>query len=200
MIGRFNAYNLLAVYGVCRQLGISEEESLAAVSACRPVRGRMEILAQPSGRFGVVDFAHTPDALEKLLQTVRSVIPESAKMLVVCGCGGDRDASKRPVMGGIAARLADTAIFTADNPRSESIRQIIRDMESGVSPEFQSRVQVISDRAEAIQIAVRLAGRDDVVVVAGKGHESTQEIEGKKYPFDDRSVLEEALREARVSL
>ncbi len=191
--GEFNAYNLLAAFGVALLLGEEEEEVLSALSACQPVKGRMEMIQDGMGRTGIVDFAHTPDALEKVLRTVKALKDSKRKIIVVCGCGGDRDTSKRPLMGAIASSLADIVCFTSDNPRSENPETILNEMMAGVHEEHRFKVQLITSREQAIQIAVRLAGHGDVIVVAGKGHEDYQEIQGKRFPFDDMMVLKAAL-------
>ena len=168
LVGEFNAYNLLATIGSATALGINEEEALQALSGCTGARGRMEILRHPSGRMGVVDFAHTPDALEKVLDTLNGVKPKTSRLLSVVGCGGDRDQTKRAVMGRIAAERSDLTVFTADNPRSERVEDILEAMVSGVDPEFLGKVQVIADRKQAIQVAVRLARNHDVILIGVK--------------------------------
>lgn len=193
LVGEFNAYNLLAAFGTALALGVNEEEALQALSGCTGARGRMQILRHPSGRMGVVDFAHTPDALEKVLETLNAVKPRTSRLLSVVGCGGDRDQTKRAVMGRIAAERSDLTVFTADNPRSERVEDILEAMVSGVDPALSGKVQVIADRKQAIQVAVRLARENDVVLIAGKGHEAYQDIGGIRYPFDDIHVLKEAL-------
>jgi UDP-N-acetylmuramoyl-L-alanyl-D-glutamate--2,6-diaminopimelate ligase len=196
--GEFNAYNLLAAFGTAILLGDDEAEVLSALSDCHPVRGRMEMIHDGMGRTGIVDFAHTPDALEKVLRTVIVLKDARRKMILVCGCGGDRDTSKRPIMGAIASSLADIVCFTSDNPRSENPETILQDMMAGVQEEHKSKVQIITSREQAIQVAVRLAGPGDVVVVAGKGHEDYQEIQGKRFPFDDKMVLKAALETSLI--
>lgn len=196
--GEFNAYNLLAAFGTARLLGEDESEVLSALSDCHPVSGRMEIIHDGMGRTGIVDFAHTPDALEKVLRTVNALKDTKRKVILVCGCGGDRDTSKRPVMGAIASSLADIVCFTSDNPRSENPETILHDMMAGVLEAHKSKVQIITSREQAIQIAVRLAGPGDVVIVAGKGHEDYQEIQGKRFPFDDKMVLKAALETTSI--
>lgn len=193
LVGDFNAYNLLAALGAACSLGIDEEEALQALSGCAGAKGRLEILRHPSGRMGVVDFAHTPDALEKVINTLQELKPKQSRLVSVVGCGGDRDRQKRPVMGQIAAAGSDLAVFTADNPRSEAIQVILDEMVSGVAARDDMKVQVIADRKQAIQIAARLARVGDVILVAGKGHETYQDIGGVRYPFDDMKVLNEAL-------
>lgn len=196
LCGEFNAYNLLAAYGAAMELGEAEDAVLAAISSCHPVQGRMDVIRDRQGRTGIVDFAHTPDALEKVIRTIRAFQKGSGRLVVVCGCGGDRDRAKRPVMGGIASRLADVAILTSDNPRSESPEAILNEMMGGVAEEHQPKVQSVTDRAQAIQVAARMLRTGDVLLVAGKGHENYQEIGGTRYPFDDKTVLKEALEKS----
>lgn len=191
--GDFNAANLLAAFGVATLLGEPETEVLKALSACEPVEGRMEWIRDDTGRIGIVDYAHTPDALEKAIRTILHARQTGSRLVVVVGCGGERDSLKRPVMGRIAAGLADVAIFTADNPRSEPVDHILQEMMTGVAPADLSKVQLLSDRAQAIQVAGRLTRPGDIILVAGKGHEKYQETEGQRLPFDDKKVLREAL-------
>lgn len=193
LVGDFNAYNLLAAFGTALQLGIDQDEAFRALSTCTGAKGRLEVIRHPSGRIGIVDFAHTPDALENVIQTLREVRQGNERLIAVVGCGGDRDRKKRPLMGGIASRGSDVSIFTADNPRSEPVEQILDEMMAGVAAEDLGKVQVIADRRQAIQVAARLSRAGDVVLVAGKGHESYQEIAGVRQPFDDINVLKEAL-------
>lgn len=196
LCGEFNAYNLLAAYGAAMELGEDEDAVLSAISSCQAVEGRMDVVRDTQGRTGIVDFAHTPDALEKVIRTIRGFQKGAGRLLVVCGCGGDRDRAKRPVMGDIAARLSDLAILTSDNPRSESPEAILAEMLEGVGSEHLSKVQSITDRAQAIQVAARMLRTGDVLLVAGKGHENYQEIGETRYPFDDKTVLKEALEKS----
>lgn len=198
LIGAFNASNLLAAYGAACLLGIDHEQAMTALSACQPVEGRMDVVHDPGGRIGVVDFAHTPDALEKVLNTLQKVRPISSRLIVVIGCGGDRDAAKRPLMGAAAAKGADLAVFTADNPRSEDPDVIIRQMLEGVPPDDRSKVQPVTFREQAIQVAIRWARPGDVILLAGKGHEKYQEIKGVRTPFDDKQRLKEAFEQYKV--
>ncbi len=190
LLGRFNAYNLLAVYGTATLLGKSSDEVLQAMSALRKVNGRFEPMRSESGITAIVDYAHTPDALENVIATINDIRREGQKLIVVCGCGGDRDATKRPEMGRIASREADIAIFTSDNPRTENPEVILDQMEAGKYEG--SRTLRISDRAQAIHTAVMLAAAGDIILVAGKGHETYQIIGTEKRHFDDREVLAEA--------
>ncbi len=188
-LGRFNAYNLLSVYGTAVLLGFDKEEVLAHLSMLRPVSGRFETVVAKDGTTAVVDFAHTPDALENIINTIDEIRTEGQRLLVVCGCGGDRDKTKRPVMGGMAAKMADVAIFTSDNPRTENPEDILREMESGV--EAGDKYLKITDRHEAIKTAVMLAEPRDIILLAGKGHEDYQFIGTEKLPFNDKSVVKE---------
>ena len=188
-LGRFNAYNLLTVYGAAVLLGFDKEEVLAHLSMLRPVSGRFETVVAKDGTTAIVDFAHTPDALENIINTIDELRNDGQRLLVVCGCGGDRDKSKRPVMGGMAAKRADVAIFTSDNPRTEEPEQILREMEEGV--EVGNKYLKITDRHEAIKTAVMLAEPRDIILLAGKGHEDYQIIGTEKYPFNDKAVIKE---------
>ena len=192
LLGRFNAYNLLAVYGTATLLGKSSDEVLQAMSALKKVNGRFEPMRSESGITAIVDYAHTPDALENVIATINDIRREGQKLIVVCGCGGDRDATKRPEMGRIASREADIAIFTSDNPRTENPEVILDQMEAGKWEG--SRTLRISDRAQAIHTAVMLAAAGDIILVAGKGHETYQSIGTEKRHFDDREVLAEAFQ------
>jgi UDP-N-acetylmuramoyl-L-alanyl-D-glutamate--2,6-diaminopimelate ligase len=192
--GKFNAGNLLACYGAAVLMGQEKMQVLTTLSTLSPVAGRFQkIRPNVSVPMGIVDYAHTPDALEKVLQTIREAQSEDSSILCVVGCGGDRDTSKRPLMGKIAASYARHAIFTSDNPRSENPIQIIEEMKRGLNPQLLANVISIPDRAEAIQLAVTLAKANDVILVAGKGHEAFQEINGHKTPFSDSEVLENLL-------
>ncbi|WP_116105080.1 UDP-N-acetylmuramoyl-L-alanyl-D-glutamate--2,6-diaminopimelate ligase [Lewinella sp. IMCC34191] len=199
MLGRFNAYNLLAAYGTAVLLGQYEQEILVSLSALKGAEGRLEAVADPAGRVtALVDYAHTPDALRNVLETLRALLPEGHRLTCVVGAGGDRDRTKRPEMARIAAELADQVILTSDNPRSESPDAILSEMEAGLSAEAMRRVLRITDRRQAIRTAVRLG--NEVLLVAGKGHETYQEIQGQRLPFDDRKELAQALKEfARVN-
>jgi UDP-N-acetylmuramoyl-L-alanyl-D-glutamate--2,6-diaminopimelate ligase len=196
LMGKFNAYNLLAVFAVAHLLGQTSEEILQALSSLRSAEGRFEqIRGETSGIIGIVDYAHTPDALEKVLRTLDDVNKGNNRILVVIGCGGDRDKGKRPEMAKIASAYGDQVILTSDNPRSEEPEQILKDMEKGVPAHAKRKVLVIQDRRQAIRTAVRLANEGDLVLVAGKGHEKYQEIRGQRFPFDDKSEFRAALKE-----
>ena len=189
--GRFNAYNLLSVYGASLLLGFDPEEVLVKMTLLEPVAGRFQTLRSPRGYTAIVDYAHTPDALVNVLDTICDVLGKRGQVITVCGCGGDRDGGKRPIMAREAAVRSDRVILTSDNPRSEDPDEIIRQMEAGLSDEDRARTLSITDRRQAIRAACQLATPGDVVLIAGKGHEDYQEIQGVKHHFDDREqVLE----------
>ena len=188
-LGRFNAYNLLTVYGAAILLGFDKEEILTHLSMLRPVSGRFETVVANDGTTAIVDFAHTPDALENIINTIDELRNNGQRLIVVCGCGGDRDKTKRPVMGGMASKRGDIAIFTSDNPRTEDPEQILREMEEGVEPG--DKYLKITDRHEAIKTAVMLAEPGDIILLAGKGHEDYQIVGTEKLPFNDKSVVKE---------
>lgn len=193
MIGDYNASNLLAVYGVGCLLGEEPVELLTVLSELRGAEGRMEVIRGGEGSCtAVVDYAHTPDALDKVLSTLRNLRQGNGKIITVVGCGGDRDKLKRPKMAAIAVQLSDEVVLTSDNPRSENPEEILDDMESGIAA-GQSHHLRITDRKAAIRTACKLAGPGDIVLIAGKGHEKYQEINGVRYPFDDVEVAKEAL-------
>lgn len=187
--GRFNVYNLASVYGAALLLGFDKSEVLVKISMLKPVSGRFQTMRSPRGYIAVVDFAHTPDALVNVLTAINDVVCGKGQVITVCGCGGDRDHGKRPMMAAEAANRSDQVILTSDNPRSEDPEEILRQMEAGLDDSNRSRVLKITDRREAIKVACRLAKKGDVVLVAGKGHETYQEIKGVKHHFDDREVL-----------
>ncbi|WP_017731844.1 UDP-N-acetylmuramoyl-L-alanyl-D-glutamate--2,6-diaminopimelate ligase [Nafulsella turpanensis] len=194
LIGDFNAYNLLAVYSAALLLGEDKDEVLLQLSGISSAPGRFEQLMSNSGIVAVVDYAHTPDALENVLQTISNFRTGNEQVITVVGCGGNRDKTKRPLMAGIAGNLSDKVILTSDNPRNEEPEAILSDMQAGVSASLMRKVLTIADRKEAIRTACMLAQPGDIVLVAGKGHETYQEIKGVKYPFDDRQVLSEMLK------
>ena len=195
LIGEFNAYNLLAVYGTAICLGQNSQEVLTALSGITGAEGRFDYFISESDKLiSIVDYAHSPDALENVLETIRDLRSGNEKIITVVGCGGDRDKAKRPVMGTVACQLSDRAIFTSDNPRSEDPSEIIADMESELSVSHKRKMLSIADRKEAIKTAVALAQPGDIILVAGKGHEKYQEIKGVKYPFDDKEILKEIIR------
>jgi UDP-N-acetylmuramoyl-L-alanyl-D-glutamate--2,6-diaminopimelate ligase len=192
LIGEFNAYNLLAVYGAAICLGEDKQEILTALSELSGAEGRFDYLISPKERImAIVDYAHTPDALINVLAAIKKLKKGYEQVITVVGCGGDRDKTKRPVMAEVACEHSDKAIFTSDNPRSEQPEQIIRDMEEGLAPAYKRKYISITDRKEAIKTAISLAGPEDIILVAGKGHEKYQEIKGVKNHFDDRETVKE---------
>lgn len=195
LLGEFNAWNVLCVYAIGRLLGFEKDQVLTVLSAQQPVEGRFDVIYTSDRKItGIVDYAHTPDAVEKLLSTVKSMLHKGQLLITVVGCGGDRDRAKRPVMASVAAKLSDRVVITSDNPRSEEPEAIIREMETGLTPELKSNCLSITDRREAIRTAVMLAKSGDVICIVGKGHEKYQEIKGVKYPFDDKAVLGETFK------
>ena len=192
-IGDFNASNLLAVYGASLLLNAEKKEVLTILSGLHSVAGRLEMVYSQSGISGIVDYAHTPDALLNVIGTINKIRQGANKLITVVGAGGDRDKTKRPKMAEISARGSDKIILTSDNPRTEDPEKILDDMETGITPDIRKKVLRIADRREAIRTAVMLADIGDVILVAGKGHETYQEIKGVKYHFDDREELSKAL-------
>jgi UDP-N-acetylmuramoyl-L-alanyl-D-glutamate--2,6-diaminopimelate ligase len=191
LIGTFNAYNLLAVYGTAILLGEDKIRVLTAMSNLRSVEGRFQYLKSEEGVTAIVDYAHTPDALLNVLNTIRDIRTGNEQVITVVGCGGDRDKAKRPEMARIAASMSDKVILTSDNPRSEDPAQIIQEMRAGVDPADSRKVLYITDRREAIRTASMMSKSGDIILVAGKGHEKYQEIKGVKHPFDDMAELTE---------
>lgn len=191
LVGGFNAYNLLAVYGVAVLLEQDKMDVLTAVSKLDTVNGRFEYIKTPSDIAGIVDYAHTPDALENVLETIKEIRTRNEQVITVVGCGGDRDKAKRPEMARIACKFSDKVIFTSDNPRSEEPDVIIADMQAGVPPQDFKKTLSITNRKEAIKAAVTMAESGDIILVAGKGHETYQEIKGVRHDFDDMAVLTE---------
>lgn len=192
LIGEFNAYNLLAVYGAAICLGEDRQEVLTVLSNLTGAEGRFDYQISKDGVIGIVDYAHTPDALLNVLQTVKKLRKGGERVITVVGCGGDRDKTKRPIMGLVACEHSDKVIFTSDNPRSEDAAQIIRDMEAELKVDHKRKFISIADRKEAIKTAVTLANPDDIILIAGKGHEKYQEIAGVRLPFDDKQILNES--------
>lgn len=192
-IGKFNASNLLAVYGTSLLLGKEPEETLIALSTLRPVNGRFDALHSPKGYTAIVDYAHTPDALINVLDTIHGVLQGKGKILTVVGAGGNRDKGKRPIMASEAAKRSDRVIITSDNPRFEEPQDIINDMRAGLTPEQSQYTLSITDRKEAIRTACMMAEKGDVILVAGKGHENYQDIKGIKHHFDDKEILREIM-------
>ena len=197
--GRFNAYNLLAVYGTARLLGWPEQEVLVNMSRLVPVAGRFQTMRSPRGYVAVVDYAHTPDALVNVLSTIREVLGRRGHIITVCGCGGNRDAGKRPIMAREAATRSDRVILTSDNPRFEDPDDILAQMQAGLDADTSRNVLKITDRCEAIRCACQMAQPGDVVLVAGKGHETYQEIKGVKHHFDDREELANEFKQEQQS-
>lgn len=190
-IGKFNVSNLLAVYAAARMLGMQPEDILVAMSTLHSVSGRLEPIQSPDGFTAIVDYAHTPDALENVLNAIHEVLNGKGKVITVCGAGGNRDKGKRPLMAQEAVRQSDRVIITSDNPRFEEPQDIINDMIAGLNKEQLKKVITIVDRKEAIKTACMMAQKGDVILVAGKGHENYQEIKGVKHHFDDKEVLHE---------
>ncbi len=195
LVGDFNAHNLLAIYGAARLLGEEKVKVLTAISQLQPAEGRFDyVISNKYKIVGIVDYAHTPDALEKMLSTIRSIRNNNERLITIVGCGGDRDTGKRPIMANVAAELSDKVILTSDNPRSEDPNEILNQMKKGIAISDIPRVLTITDRNEAIKTAVTFAQSGDIILLAGKGHEKYQEIKGVKYPFDDKQVLSETFK------
>ncbi|MBP9927501.1 MAG: UDP-N-acetylmuramoyl-L-alanyl-D-glutamate--2,6-diaminopimelate ligase [Cyclobacteriaceae bacterium] len=194
LIGDFNAYNLLAVYGAACLLNEDPELVLMRLSAQTGAAGRFELVMPGSKFTAIVDYAHTPDALKNVLETIENFRSGAEQVIAVVGCGGDRDRTKRPLMAAIACKYSSKVIFTSDNPRSEDPMEIIREMQKGVGPTDAKKTLVMVDREEAIKTACMMAKEKDIILVAGKGHENYQEINGVKHPFDDKEVLERMLK------
>jgi len=191
LVGNFNAYNILAIYSTALLLGIEEQEALVAISKLHPVGGRFEYFKSPEGIIGIVDYAHTPDALKNVIETINAIRSGSGKLITVVGAGGDRDKTKRPIMAKIASEGSNMVVLTSDNPRSEDPDKILEEMAEGISIDKKRSCITISDRRQAIKTAYNLANVDDVILIAGKGHETYQEIKGVRSHFDDREVLKE---------
>ncbi|MGE4513036.1 MAG: UDP-N-acetylmuramoyl-L-alanyl-D-glutamate--2,6-diaminopimelate ligase [Chryseobacterium sp.] len=191
LTGKFNVYNLLLVFGIASELGFEQNEILQAISQLKRVSGRFETFKSDGGIFFIVDYAHTPDALENILDSINDIRTKNERLITVFGCGGDRDHSKRPEMGNIATKKSTLAIITSDNPRTEDPAAIIKEIEAGVEPQNFSKYTSIPDRREAIKMAIKFAEPKDIVLVAGKGHETYQEINGVKHHFDDKETINE---------
>jgi len=190
LVGYFNAYNALAVYGAARKMGFEKDEVLIKISALQAARGRFEIVYNEEKDItAIVDYAHTADALENVLSTINEVKEMNSKVISIAGAGGDRDRTKRPIMGKVLATLSETVIFTTDNPRSEEGQFIVDEMMEGVEVKYREKILTVLDRAEAIRVATKIASKGDIILIAGKGHETYQEIKGVRYPFDDKKVL-----------
>jgi len=194
LVGQFNAYNLLAIYGAARLLGENDEDVLSTLSNLKPVAGRFEYRQSPNGIIAIIDYAHTPDALENVLNTINQLQTSEGRIITVVGAGGNRDKSKRPKMAQIAASLSDRVILTSDNPRFEDPEAILADMQAGLSAQQQQQCLQISKRDEAIKTAFFLAQKGDIILVAGKGHETYQEIAGVRHHFDDKEIIDELFK------
>lgn len=193
LIGGFNAYNLLAIYGTAQLLGLEEMDILQIMSTLDSVDGRFQYLISKNKISAIVDYAHTPDALKNVLETINSIRTGNETVITVVGCGGDRDATKRPLMAKIAASLSGKVIFTSDNPRTENPEAIIEQMEAGVPAEHYKKTLSITNRKEAIKAACQMAKENDIILIAGKGHETYQEINGERLDFDDYKIVNELL-------
>ncbi|MBE98375.1 UDP-N-acetylmuramoyl-L-alanyl-D-glutamate--2,6-diaminopimelate ligase [Flavobacterium coralii] len=193
LIGTFNAYNLLAIYAAAVNLGLEKQEVLTLMSSLESVSGRFQFIVSDTNITAIVDYAHTPDALENVLKTIENIRTRNEKLITVVGCGGDRDKTKRPLMAHIASSMSDQAIFTSDNPRNEVPEDIIADMEQGVEPQNYKKTVAVVDRRQAIKIACQLALPNDIILIAGKGHETYQEIKGERTHFDDMETVKEIL-------
>lgn len=194
LTGKFNAYNLLLAFAVAQECGFHKEEVLQSISLLSRVKGRFETIKSPSGIFFIVDYAHTPDALENVLDSINEMRTKNERLITVFGCGGDRDQSKRPEMGRIASRKSTLAIITSDNPRYEEPDAIIKEIEAGVEPQYYSKYTTIPDRREAIKMAIKFAEPNDIILIAGKGHETYQDVKGVKNHFDDKEQIRELLQ------
>ena len=192
--GKFNAYNLLLAYAVAVECGFDTEDVLKAISTLSRVKGRFETLKSDGGIFFVIDYAHTPDALDNILESINEIRTKNERLITVFGCGGDRDHEKRPEMGKIATRKSTLAIITSDNPRTEKPEDIIKEIEAGVEPQNYSKYTSIPDRRDAIKMAIKFAEPKDIILVAGKGHENYQEINGERVHFDDKETVLELAR------
>ncbi len=193
LVGAFNAYNLLAVYATARLLGAEKLELLTALSSALPAEGRFDYFKGRENITGIIDYAHTPDAVENVLKTIQEIRSGKEKVITVLGCGGNRDTSKRPVMASIGTEYSDKLILTSDNPRFEDPEKIIDDMKTGLDPESIRKTITVINRKEAINTACALANEGDIILVAGKGHEKYQEVNGVKHPFDDKEILKSFL-------
>lgn len=189
LVGNFNAYNILAVYGAAFLLGKDKKEIITHLSSIEAVKGRFDYVRSATGIIGIIDYAHTPDALKNVLYTINEIRTKNEQLITVVGCGGNRDAAKRPIMADIASELSTSVIFTSDNPRNEDPELILDDMQKGVKPIHFKKTLRITDRKEAIKAAVKAAKKGDIILIAGKGHENYQETKGVKQHFDDKENL-----------
>lgn len=195
LIGTFNAYNLLAIYGTAVQLGLDDLEVLRLLSELESVSGRFQFIISDKKITAIIDYAHTPDALENVLKTINDIRTKNEQLITIVGCGGDRDKAKRPIMANIASTMSDKVILTSDNPRSEDPDVIIGEMEKGVEPQNYKKTISITDRKQAIKTACQMAQENDILLIAGKGHETYQEIKGVRYDFDDMQTVKELLQQ-----
>ena len=195
LIGNFNAYNILAIYATAELLGLEKVENLRLISELESVAGRFQYVISDEKITAIVDYAHTPDALQNVLETINSIRTKNEELITIVGCGGDRDKSKRPKMGHIASALSTKVIFTSDNPRSEVPETIIEEIEKGVEPQNFKKTLSIVDRKQAIKTACQMAQANDIILIAGKGHETYQEIKGERFDFDDYKIVQEFLKQ-----
>jgi len=195
LIGTFNAYNVLAIYGTAVELGMDSLETLRLLSELESVSGRFQYIVSTTNITAIVDYAHTPDALENVLKTTNDIRTKNEQLITVVGCGGNRDKTKRPIMASIASELSDKVVLTSDNPRNEDPDTIIQEMEVGVAAENYKKVLAITDRKQAIKTACQLAQPNDIILIAGKGHETYQEINGVRHDFDDMKIVKEILEQ-----
>lgn len=195
LIGNFNAYNILAIYATADLLGLESGEILRLISELESVSGRFQYIVSNQKITAIVDYAHTPDALKNVLETINSIRTKNEELITVVGCGGDRDKTKRPKMGHIASALSTKVIFTSDNPRSEDPEAILKEIEKGVEPQNYKKTLTITDRLQAIKTACQMAQPNDIILIAGKGHETYQEIKGERFDFDDFKIVKECLKQ-----
>lgn len=197
LIGTFNAYNVLAIYAASELLGLTNIESLKLISELQAVSGRFQYFISEGKITAIVDYAHTPDALKNVLETINSIRTKNEELITVVGCGGDRDRTKRPKMGHIASALSTKVIFTSDNPRTEDPDRIIQEVEAGVEPQNYKKIMSVTNRKQAIRTACQMAKERDIILIAGKGHETYQEINGERKDFDDLKIVTEFLKELK---
>lgn len=195
LIGTFNAYNVLAIYGAAIELGMDSLETLRLLSDLESVSGRFQYIVSETNVTAIIDYAHTPDALENVLKTINDIRTKNEQLITVVGCGGNRDKTKRPIMADIASELSDKAVLTSDNPRNEDPEAIINEMEKGVAAQNYKKVLAITDRKQAIKTACQLAQPNDIILIAGKGHETYQEVNGVRHDFDDMKIVKEILEQ-----
>ncbi|PTX42043.1 UDP-N-acetylmuramoylalanyl-D-glutamate--2,6-diaminopimelate ligase [Christiangramia gaetbulicola] len=196
LIGSFNAYNVLAIYATADLLGLKTMEILRIISELNSVSGRFQYVISENDKItAIVDYAHTPDALKNVLETINSIRTKNEELITVVGCGGDRDTTKRPIMGNIASALSSKVIFTSDNPRTEDPEKIIADVEAGVEPQNFKKTMSVTNRKQAIKTACQMAGPNDIILIAGKGHETYQEVNGERFDFDDLKIVNEFLKQ-----